>query len=72
MEYIDVARQAICRYEQRRQETKQILLLYKELLNNGSSYELQLKQAEISHTKNLKLAQETLAMLEQSLQIKPE
>ncbi len=72
MEYIEVARQAICRYEQRLQETKQILLLYKELLNNDTCYELQLKQAEISHTKSLKLAQEALAMIEQSLQIKPE
>ena len=72
MEYIEVARQAICRYEQRLQETKQILLLYKELLNNDTCYELQLKQAEINHTQSLKLAQETLAMIEQSLQIKLE
>ncbi len=66
MEYIEEARQAIQRYEQRLQQTKQILLLYKEVLNNDSWYESQLQQEEISHTKTLKMAQESLARIEQS------
>jgi hypothetical protein len=66
MEYIEEARQAIQRYEQRLQQTKQILLLYKEVLNNDSWYELQLKEEEISYTKSLKSAQESLTRIEQS------
>jgi len=67
MEYIEVARQTIRRYEERLEETKQILLLYKGV--NDSCYESQLQQEEIRHTQILKSAQESLAMIEQSLQI---
>ena len=64
MDYIEVARQAIRRYEQRLEETKQILVLL-----NNTCYESQLKEEEIRHTQILKSAQESLAMIEQSLQI---
>jgi len=66
MEYIEVARQTIRRYEERLEETKQILLLYKGV---NTCYESQLKEEEIRHTQILKSAQESLAMIEQSLQI---
>jgi hypothetical protein len=40
--------------------------LYKEVLHNDSWYESQLQQEEISHTKSLKSAQESLARIEKS------
>lgn len=64
--YIEEARQAVNRYEQRLQQTKEILLLYKQV--DDVWYESQLKEQEISHTKSLVAAQESLARIEKSRQ----
>ena len=61
MNYIADARQQVRRYEQRLQQTKQTILLY-----NDEWIQSQLKAQEISYTKSLKLAQESLARIEKS------
>jgi hypothetical protein len=66
MNYTEDARQQVRRYEQRLQQTKQTLLLYKETLNDDLWYESQLKEEEISYTKSLVAAKESLARIEKS------
>ena len=60
MNYIADARQEVRRYEQRLQQT---ILLYTELCNDEWA-QSQLKAQEISYTKSLKLAQESLVRIE--------
>ena len=62
MEYIEDARQQVMTYKERLQDTTQKLIF----LNNDAWTQSQLKQDEISYTKSLKLAQESLARIEQS------
>jgi len=64
MEYIKDARQQVMTYEERLQETKQKLLFYKQV--DDAWTQSQLKQDEISYTKSLKMAQESLARIEKS------
>ena len=65
MNYIADAREQVHRYEQRLQQTKQTILLYTDLFNDEWTLS-QLKAQEISYTKSLKLAQESLARIEKS------
>ena len=60
MNYVADARQQVRRYEQRLQHTTQMILLYE----NDEWTLSQLKAQEISYTKSLKLAQESLARIE--------
>jgi len=64
MEYIEDARQQVMTYEERLQDTKQKLLLYKQV--DDAWTQSQLKEEEISYTKTLKMAQESLARIEKS------
>jgi hypothetical protein len=65
MNYVADAREQVRRYEQRLQQTKQTILLYAEIFNDEWTLS-QLKAQEISYTKSLKLAQESLARIEKS------
>jgi hypothetical protein len=64
MEYIEDALQQVMTYEERLQETKQKLLFYKQVDDEWT--QSQLKEEEISYTKSLKSAQESLARIEKS------
>ena len=65
MNYVDDAREQVRRYEQRLQQTKQTILLYAEVFNDEWTLS-QLKAQEISYTKSLKLAKESLGRIEKS------
>jgi len=65
MNYVADAREQVRRYEQRLQQTKQTILLYAEVFNDEWTLS-QLKAQEISYTKSLKLAKESLGRIEKS------